>query len=95
MFSVLTAAHRVVKPLAGSLFFSHAVGFEEELLQSPVRVGDGGGVLCQWLDGGGQGERELSYGPVEFRDRQGDVCRGELRIQVGEPALRGISVKVG
>ena len=31
---------------------------------------------------------------VEFCDRLGDVCRGELRIQVSEPTLRGISVKV-
>ena len=74
---------------------SHAIGFQEELLQSPVRVGDGGGVVRQRLDGGGQGERELSHGPVEFCDRLGDVCRGELGIQVGEPRLRGIGVKIG
>jgi hypothetical protein len=31
---------------------------------------------------------------VEFCDRLGDVCRGELRIQVGEPGQRGIGVKI-
>ncbi len=66
-----------------------------ELLQLAVRVGDGGGVVSQWLDGGVQGEGELSHGPVEFCDRLGDVCRGELGVQVGEPRLRGIGVKIG
>jgi hypothetical protein len=91
----LTAAHRVVQPLVGSLLVSHAAGFQEELLQSPVRVGDDGGVARQRVDGGGQREGEFSHGPVEFRDRLGDVCRGKLRIQVGEPTLQVISVKVG
>ncbi len=63
---VLTAAHRVVKPLAGSLFFSHAVGFEEELLQSPLRIGDGGGVLCQGLDGGVREKGSLATAQWNF-----------------------------
>ncbi|MFN9943184.1 MAG: hypothetical protein ACK56I_27315, partial [bacterium] len=69
----VTAAHRVIQPLVGSLLVSHAVGLQEELLQLPVRVGDGGGVARQRADRGGQGERELRHGPVEFRDRLGDV----------------------
>ncbi|MFN9999521.1 MAG: hypothetical protein ACK559_00195, partial [bacterium] len=91
----LTAAQGVVQPLAGSLLVGHAVGFQEELLQSPVRVGDGGGVARQRADRGGQREGELSHGPVEFRDRLGDVCSGKLGIQIGEPTLRGIRVKFG
>ena len=92
---VFKLIRRQVQPLAGSLLVSHAIGFQEKLLQSPVRFGDGGGVARQRVDGGGQGEGELSHGLVEFCDRLGDVCRGKLRIQVGEPTLRGISVKVG
>ncbi len=46
----LTAAHRV-QPLVGSLLVGHAVGFQEEVLQLLVRVGDGGGVARQRADG--------------------------------------------
>ncbi len=58
----LTAAHWVVYPLVGSLLVSHAIGFQEEVLQLLVRVSDGGGVAG---------------------------------IQIVEPTLRRISVKIG
>jgi hypothetical protein len=62
----LTAAQRVVQPLAGSLLVSHAIGFQEELLQSPVRVGDGGGVARQRVDGGRQREGEFTTAQWNF-----------------------------
>jgi hypothetical protein len=68
---------------------------QEELLQLLVRVGDGGGVAHQRADDRGQGEGKLRHGPVEFRNRLGDVCRGKGGIQAVEPALRGIGVKIG
>jgi hypothetical protein len=68
---------------------------QEELLQLLVRVGDGGGVARQRADGRGQREGKFRHGPVEFRDRLGDVCRGEGGIQTVEPTLRGIGVKIG
>ncbi len=91
----VTAAHRVVQPLVGSLLVSHAIGFQEELLHLLVRVGDGGGVARQRADGGGQREGKFGHGPVEFRFRQGDVCCGKLGIQIVEPTLRRIGVKIG
>ncbi len=91
----VAAAHRIIQPLVGSLLVSKAVRLQEELLQLLVRVGDGGGVSRQRVDGGGQREGELRHGPVEFRDRLGDVCRGKGGIQAVEPTLRGIGVKIG
>jgi hypothetical protein len=73
----VTATHRVIQPLVGSLLVSHAVGLQEEILQLLVRVGDGGGVVHKRADGRGQREGKLRHGPVEFCNRLGDVCRGK------------------
>jgi hypothetical protein len=91
----VAAAHGVIKPLAGPLLVTKAVGSQEELLQLPVRVGDGGGVSRQRVDGGDQREGQLRHGPVEFRDRLGDVCRGKGGIEEVEPTMRRIGVKIG
>jgi hypothetical protein len=85
----------IIQPLAGSLFVTKALGSQEELLQLPVRVGDGGGVARQWADGGDQREGQLRHGPVEFCDRLGDVCRGEGGIKAIEPTMWGIGMNVG
>ncbi len=63
-----------------------------KFLEQFLYLGREGG---EWVDGGSQREGKFSHSPVEFCDRLGDVCRGKLGIQVGEPTLRGISVKIG
>ncbi len=48
------AAHGIIQPLVGDLLGAEAVGSQEELLQLPGRVADGGGIPRQRADGGDQ-----------------------------------------
>ncbi len=91
----VAAAHGVIEPLAGPLLVTEGVGSQEELLQLPVRVGDGGGVPRQRADSGNQREGQLRHGPVEYCDRLGDVCCGKGGIEAVELTLRRIGVKIG
>jgi hypothetical protein len=62
----VAAAHRIIQPLAGPLFVSKAVGSQEELLQLPVRVGDGGGVARQRADRGAREKGSLDMAQWNF-----------------------------